>query len=353
MFSMRRTRPAPGPLLLVTIVPLALASTALRAHDPGLSALDVSVRRDTVSVSLGLSAADVALIAPAGDAQAPLTELARTALRFTADGAAVPPTIERVDLEPDGARVHVSFTILSSASNVRRLSIASDVSRRLARGHREMLVVRVNDRVAIETLLDKDSSPVTLDVDASPSSPEIARHYVTLGIHHILGGYDHLVFLAGLILTSRRGRELLIALTAFTAAHSVSLALVVIAGVRAPSSIVEPLIAASIAWIGLESLIYGRRGARWIIVFGVGLVHGFGFAGALLELGLGSSAWEIAVALLSFNVGVEAGQLAVAAIVVPLVWWVLARSQWQSKLLPACSIMITLAGGYWLLERLV
>lgn len=362
-----RTRPAPGPLLIATIVLLALSSTALRAHDPGLSALDVSVRGDAVSASLALSSADVALAAPAGDARAALTELARTAVRLTLDGKALPPAIERVDLEQDGARVHWSFTIPASARGVRQLSVTSDVPRRLARGHREMLVVRIGDRVAMETLLDRDSAPVTLDVrEGGPEGPplreanqaasaswlQIGWHYLALGVGHILAGYDHLVFLAGLILTSRRGRELLIALTAFTAAHSVSLALVVAAGVRAPASIVEPLIAASIAWIGLESLVYGRRGPRWVVVFGVGLVHGFGFAGALLELGLGSSASEIAVALLSFNLGVEAGQLAVAAIVVPLVWWVLARPEWQRRLLPACSILIALAGGYWLVERM-
>ena len=73
-------------------------------------------------------------------------------------------------------------------------------------------------------------------------------------------------------------RELVVALTAFTAAHSVTLALVVIGGIHAPASIVEPLIAASIAWVGLENLLHGQHGARWLVVFGFGLIHGFGFA---------------------------------------------------------------------------
>ena len=96
---------------------------------------------------------------------------------------------------------------------------------------------------------------------ASPSAAGAAWHFLGLGVRHILSGYDHLVFLAGLLLAARTVRELVVALTAFTAAHSVSLALVVIGGVHAPPSIVEPLIAASIAWVGVENLLRGRRGA--------------------------------------------------------------------------------------------
>ena len=160
------------------------------------------------------------------------------------------------------------------------------------------------------------------------------------------------MFLAGLLLASRTGRELVMALTAFTIAHSVSLGLVVIGGVHAPASIVEPLIAASIAWVGLETLLRGRHGARWLVVFGFGLIHGFGFAGALVELGLGASPTEIAVALFSFNAGVEAGQLAAAAAMLPIIRAIRSRPAWQARLVPVCSVLIVMAGGYWLIERL-
>ena len=160
------------------------------------------------------------------------------------------------------------------------------------------------------------------------------------------------MFLAGLILAARTVRELVVALTAFTAAHSLSLALVVVGGVHAPPSIVEPLIAASIAWVGVENLLRGRGRSRWLVVFGFGLIHGFGFAGALIELGFGSSATGVALALLSFNVGVEAGQLAAAAAMLPLVWMMRSRPLWQARLVPVCSMMIVMAGGYWLVARL-
>jgi hypothetical protein len=127
----------------------------------------------------------------------------------------------------------------------------------------------------------------------------------------------------------------------------------VIAGVHAPSAIVEPMIAASIAWVGLENLVPGRAGLRLAVVFGFGLIHGLGFGEALIGLGFGSSAAETAIALVAFNSGVEAGQLAVALMLMPVVWTIRSRPSWAARLLPACSALIVLAGGYWLIERLV
>ncbi len=215
------------------------------------------------------------------------------------------------------------------------------------------MVVSLDDRVVAERLLDAGSGPIAIDIDAaSPSVARTVSHFLELGIRHILSGYDHLVFVAGLLLAARSLRQLAIALTAFTAAHSVSLTLVVLGGFHAAPSIVEPLIAASIAWVGLENLMQRQHGPRWFVVFGFGLVHGFGFAGVLMELGFGSTAAEIALALVSFNAGVEAGQLAVASALLPLVWGMRSRPVWQRRLLPVCSVMIVMAGAYWLIERL-
>lgn len=338
---------------LALLIAVVTAGAVLEAHDPGLSALDIAIGADQTTASLALSAVDVALVAPSGDPRAALNDLAVTAVRVSIDGARLPAAIDAIALDHGAARVEMSFVMPSSSARSRRVEIASDVPDRVARGHRELLVVRANHRIVIDTLLDARTAPVSIDVDASsPSILQMARHYIELGVHHILTGYDHLVFLAGLILAARNRRELLIALTAFTAAHSVSLALVVVGSVHAPASIVEPLIAASIAWVGLESLIFGRRGAHWIVVFGFGLIHGFGFAGALIELGLGTSPAAIATALLSFNVGVEAGQLAVAGMLLPLVSLLRSRPQWHTRLAPACALLITAAGTYWLIERL-
>jgi hydrogenase/urease accessory protein HupE len=353
MQNLQRTRRLPGPLLLITLAWLVLTGTMLRAHDPGLSSLDVNVSGGSVSASLSIAASDVALMAPTGGTRPNLGQFAHDAVRLYIDDYVVPSVIADISIENGAARVQLSFALARLRDRARRLAIASDVPKRIARGHRELMVVRVDDRVVTETLLDSNTGPVTFTLEAvSPSATRAAGRFLELGVRHILAGYDHLVFLAGLLLAARAVRELVVALTAFTAAHSVSLALTVIGGVHAPVWIVEPLIAASIAWVGLENLLQRRSCASRVVVFGFGLIHGFGFAGALMELGFGSSAAEMALALISFNFGVEAGQLAAAVVMLPLVWTLRSLALWQARLLPACSGLIVIAGGYWLIERL-
>ncbi|HEY7190694.1 MAG TPA: HupE/UreJ family protein [Vicinamibacterales bacterium] len=359
---LQRARRRPGPLTF-TIALLLITTAVVRAHDPGLSTLDVSVSGHSVSVMLSMSASDVAL-AVHTHAEVPGTvrRLAHESIHLSFADRALAPGGTDVALVEGSARVRLSYE-LPNTSSTNRLTISSDIPKRLARGHRELLTVTAGRAATTESLLDASSNPVTIDVTSDAGWPTRAWSFLTLGIHHILTGYDHLVFLAGLILAACTLRQLLVALTAFTAAHSMSLALVVIAGVRAPSSIVEPLIAASIAWVGLENLLreqtrtprlasLARGNARWMVVFGFGLIHGFGFADALIELGFGTSMTDIATALVSFNGGVEIGQLAAAAAMLPLVWLLRSRPAWQRRFVPVCSLLIVIAGGYWLVERL-
>ena len=357
------TRPAPGPHILI-VGWIVIAGAVVQAHDPGLSSLDVRVTDHAIVTSLSLSAADVALAAAERERRAALIELARDAVRISVDGNHTPSRIDDIAVDQGGSRIDQSFAIPTGRQR-HRIEITSTVANRLARGHRQLLVVHANDRPVLERLLDEHSPPIAVDVDAvTPSTLQIAGHYLELGVHHILTGYDHLVFLAGLILTARRVRQLLITLTAFTVAHSISLALVVIGGVRAPSAVVEPLIALSIAWVGVDILLAEARripvdrsptkrlGARWLLVFGFGLIHGFGFAGALMELGLGSSTSAIATALVSFNLGVEAGQVMVAALLMPVVWLTRTRPVLHTRMVRVCSLAVTMAGTYWLIDRL-
>jgi hydrogenase/urease accessory protein HupE len=341
-----------------------------------LSSLDVNVTPEAISLSLSIAASDVALIAPGGDPGPQLRALAREALRLSIDSETLSPFADEVLIKDGAAYLHLSFEgrpegrhygspferspserspseLSQLHSEPRRLVIASDVPRRASRGHREMLIVRSDDRVVVERLLDAGSDPVAINLDGlSPSAGGTARHFLELGVRHILSGYDHLLFLAGLILAARTVRDVLVALTAFTAAHSLSLALVVIGGIYAPASLVEPLIAGSIVWVGLENLVRGGSSSRWPLVFGFGLIHGFGFAGALMELGLARSASETFVGLLSFNIGVETGQLVVAAFAAPFVWLTRRRPMWRARVISTCSLAMVIAGGYWLIDRL-
>lgn len=353
MSFLPRTRRTPGPLSLAGLVWLLVLTTVVRAHDPGLSTLEIDVR-DAVTASLSIAAADVDHFAAGGGVRPALRALANEAVHLLADGESVPPVIDEISIEDGAARVRLSFASAPSRERLRRLDIVSEVPGRLARGHRELLVVRIDGRVVAERLLDAGSEAVPIDVGVPPASAaRSASHFLELGVRHILMGFDHLMFVAGLLLAARKARELAIALTAFTSAHSVSFALVVMGGVHLTPSIVEPLIAASIAWVGLELLLRGPHRTRWLLIFAFGLIHGFGFAGALTELGFGSTIGDVAVALVSFNAGVEAGQFAVAAALLPLVWAMRSRPVWQARLLPLCSALIVMAGCYWLVERLI
>ena len=162
-------------------------------------------------------------------------------------------------------------------------------------------------------------------VKAAPGAGEVAITYLRLGIEHILGGVDHLLFVLALVILVREWRRVAITVTAFTIAHSITLAAATLGYVHVPAQPVEATIALSIVLVAVE-IVNARRGrpsltARWpwLVAFAFGLLHGFGFAGALSEVGLPQHA--IPLALLFFNLGVEVGQLAFVALVIALAWW--------------------------------
>jgi hydrogenase/urease accessory protein HupE len=191
---------------------------------------------------------------------------------------------------------------------------------------------------------------------SAPAKPTVSfRSFFLLGIEHIITGYDHLLFLGGLLIAYRRFRPVAVVITCFTIAHSLTLALAALGLVTVAPSLVEPLIAASIVYVGIENLV--RRGqepkGRGWLTFAFGLIHGFGFAGILRETGLGQNGAELALPLFAFNLGVEAGQIAIAAICIPL-WWVLCRNKAVEKHGPVVlSAIVALAGVFWLLQRTV
>jgi hydrogenase/urease accessory protein HupE len=156
-----------------------------------------------------------------------------------------------------------------------------------------------------------------LVVAASKGIGAIAGSYLVLGVEHILGGLDHLLFVLSLLLLVRGAKRIVTTVTAFTVAHSLTLVAATAGWVHAPGPPVEAVIALSIAFMAAE-IVHSRRGrqgltarAPWAVAFSFGLLHGFGFAGALAELGLPEK--SIPLALLAFNVGVELGQLAFVA----------------------------------------
>ena len=317
------------------------------AHDPGLSSLAVQIEASRIMVTLFLDPADAqALVGTPGGT---LAALARGAIELRLDGVRLPGTVETRAID---ARTGAQLVLLFDRAAGHGLTIRSDIPARLAVGHRQLLTVRgANGRPLAERMLDARERECHVDLRAAEETMDTARRFLMLGVRHILSGHDHLLFLGALLLGVRRLADVARTVTAFTVAHSLTLALAVLGFVRAPAMIVEPLIAASIVYVGLENLLRRQLDARWKLTFVFGLVHGFGFAAALRELGIAAHGSGVAVPLGAFNLGVEAGQIAVALALWPLVQWLHARPGLHARLAPACSMLVAAAGTYWLAVR--
>lgn len=186
------------------------------------------------------------------------------------------------------------------------------------------------------------------------STADVFRDYTVLGFTHIVPkGLDHILFVLGIFLLSLRWRPLLLQVTAFTLAHSITLALALYGLVSVPAAVVEPLIALSIVYVAVENLLVSElRPWRVWVVFGFGLLHGLGFAGVLTELGLPER--DFLPALVAFNVGVELGQLAVIGLALLLVGgWARTRPWYRARVVLPGSALIAAVGAWWTVERLI
>jgi hydrogenase/urease accessory protein HupE len=199
------------------------------------------------------------------------------------------------------------------------------------------------------------------ELTGAPSKLQVASAYLRLGVEHILGGVDHLLFILALMILVKGTRRLIATVTAFTVAHSITLAAATLGFVHVPQKPIEAAIALSIVFVACEigHAREGRRGLTeqwpWIVAFSFGLLHGFGFAGALSEVGLPPTA--IPVALLFFNVGVEIGQLLFIAAILSLMalWRWFARRQAIPQLSWAWRIAPYSIGGvaaFWMVQRI-
>jgi len=197
-----------------------------------------------------------------------------------------------------------------------------------------------------------DSEPIPLDRPvAAVSRTATFVRYLTLGFEHILPlGVDHILFVLGLFLLSAQWRPLLLQVSAFTVAHTLTLALSMAGVVSLSPRIVEPLIALSIAYVAIENIATGDlKPWRPAVVFGFGLLHGLGFAGVLRDLGL--PAGEFVPALVAFNLGVEAGQLAVLLLAFALLGWCRKADWYRAQVTVPASLAIALVGLFWAVTR--
>ncbi len=355
------------PILCLAWIIVIVAAVSAFAHDPGLSALDLTLRENRVAAQLTFSRDEIAMLVPMDsdrDGQIAQTEfdavrqqltvVAREALILSIDDKKTDPAEISVILGDSNA-IHFNLSFVAPAEG--KLKVLTPLIAGLARGHRQFLTVRNEAGGAVrEQLLDAKNNSFESDLislRATSEQPQTFRQFLVLGFEHILIGFDHLAFLFALLLAGNSFREAAKIITSFTIAHSMTLALATMDLVTISPSIVEPLIAVSIVYVGLENIIRRETKRRWLLTFGFGLIHGFGFASVLRELGIGAQGNGILMPLLSFNLGVEIGQIALAALVLPLIWKLRKEPNFVIRYVPACSILIVLAGCYWLIERIV
>src|SRR5688572_8206657 len=202
-----------------------------------------------------------------------------------------------------------------------------------------------------QLIFNAQSDEHTYYLGTAQGAVEVMKTFIPSGIHHIMIGPDHILFLVGLLLLGGSFVALLKIVTAFTVGHSVTLSLAALNVVTPPASVIEPAIALSIVFVGADNLVRGDgRDLRMWVALVFGLVHGFGFANVLREFGLPREA--LGWSLFSFNLGVEIGQLGIVLIVATLLEAVRRRSSMAgARVAMAGSIVVIAAGSYWFVER--
>jgi len=351
--------------VLFSFLPLQYA----KAHDPGLSSLTIRQLPNGLEATLTLAVKDAAQIAELDqdqDGTVTQAEFGRNQSQFdvavasqiviAVNGKVVKDSSihSRLD-ENNNVEARLNFHGAGFSS----LEIQSKIIASLPFGHRQYLQIQ-NSRgqTIFERLLSAATDRATVEVAHARSNTAALEavssftNFLCLGVKHILTGYDHLLFLIGLLLVARGFFASLGIITSFTIAHSITLAVATLGLVQIPSRIVEPLIAASIVFVGIENLLRGDiPKARRVVPFGFGLIHGFGFASALREAGIGSGTGGIVLPLFSFNLGVELGQIMVAALALPIIWKLRENPLFIARWAPACSAAVVLLGSFWFVQR--
>jgi len=276
----------------------------------------------------------------------------RNGLHMRAGGAEVPLDLTgiRIDEVGDVEFPRTSFLTLTGELPVGTTAISFGWDKKFG-----TIVLRQNgvDEGYTGYLTGGQSSPdIPVTGGARQSGWQTFLHYIPVGFDHILPkGLDHILFVLGLFFLSTHLRPLLWQVTAFTLAHTVTLALGAMGWVTVPASIVEPLIAASITYVAIEN-VFTSGLSRWrpFVIFGFGLLHGLGFASVLGEFGIPDD--QFFPALIAFNVGVEFGQLTVISLAFLAVgMWFRNKPWYRSRISIPASLIIAAIGAYWFFER--
>ena len=340
------------PRALAAVAAVALAFDGAIAHTGGTTGhATISLAGQSVRYALSLPAEGL------GDATRDLRELAAAVARHVtieADGAAC-SAVPSETRPPSAGRASLEVVVLyACAAPIRNLSIRDGMDALLGVDHHTIADIQWPGG-ARQLIFEKGRRSASVAVTGNAAPEGGVSHtfvfYLGLGVEHIIGGIDHLLFLLALLALTTSLWQTVKIVTAFTVAHSITLSLAVLGVVEVPSSIIEPLIAASIVWVAVENLVApAGAGRRWLIAGVFGLIHGLGFASMLSELGLPKDA--VVKALVGFNIGVELGQLAFVVVVMPPLVWA-SRPGPLPRLPQILSVIVAVVGAVWLVERLL
>lgn len=335
---------------------MLICSSVAGAHEIGTTRVSVLLQPDrTYQIEVVTDAAALREKLEAVAPRAPFDEIFRRRLKVAFGGAEVRPNIEydvAPQTEPDSpaiATIRLTGAIPPGAGRFTWTYSWTFATYALA--------VRTSGSETAQTeWLEGGQTSASYDVAAPPPPPgrlTVAWRYFVLGFTHIVPhGLDHVLFVLGIFLLTRRARSVLWQVTAFTVAHSITLGLSVYDVIVVSPSIVEPLIALSIAYVALENIVLSElRSWRVALVFAFGLLHGLGFAGVLKELGLLRT--DFVTALVTFNVGVEAGQFTVIAAAFLLVGLRFGPRAWyRQRIVVPASAFIACVALYWTVQRM-
>ncbi len=345
---------------------LLVALASLDAHELGGTRVSASFQPDmTYRIAIATDASSLA--SKLRRSAVEVTDLAELESIFT---RFEPQFRQRVKVMFDGAEVRpgVSFAVTPAVNKESAILATVVLTGQIPAGARDFtwsygwtftpysITLHAGGGSVIAAWLEggQMSKPFALGVPhTAESRMTIVWRYLGLGFTHIFPhGLDHMLFVLGIFLLSRRVSVVLWQVSAFTIAHSITLGLSLYGIVAAPPKIVEPLIALSIAYVAVENIFLSElRAWRVALVFAFGLLHGMGFAGALREVGLPRN--EFLTALITFNVGVEIGQLAVIAAAFLVLGWFSSTQPWyRSRIVVPISAMIACTAVYWTIERL-
>jgi hydrogenase/urease accessory protein HupE len=281
----------------------------------------------------------------------PITLLLSSRLQLTADGSAVTDAVwsaPEAMPERQSIRVRARWAVPQPPGRLTLATLMFPYDPQ----HRTFLNFYEAGAIAAQAILDRNKTSFDYFAGTRQGSWAVLQKFVPAGVHHILIGPDHLMFLTGLLLLGGSIKQLLIVVTAFTIAHSITLSLAALRLVIPPANAIEPAIALSVVYVGADNLLVsaGGRDTRAWVAFAFGLIHGFGFANVLHEMDLPARA--LGWTLFGFNLGVEMGQLLVVVSVASLFAAIRTRSEVAGRRLAfAGSIIVMMAGAFWFVQR--